>query len=72
MTPMTGRITNAHQYRLVLCLGTIESLFAPGIPIHRIVRMLQKVGRGFLCQPVCKTGVHHLNNEESKEWLRNE
>jgi hypothetical protein len=37
---MARGIAYAEQYRLVLLAGFLQSLFAPGIPVHRIMRVL--------------------------------
>ena len=44
MTPVAGGITNRQEHRLVLRPGPGERWFSPGIPVHRIVRMLDQVG----------------------------
>jgi len=45
---MTGRITDANQDRLVFIFGSLQCLLSPGIPINRVVRMLQKVWAAFV------------------------
>ena len=47
MAPVTGGITNREKYRFVLMPRFGKGVFAPGIPVHRIVRVLEKV-RGLL------------------------
>jgi len=53
VTPVTSRIANRQKDRFVLAARLGEGFFAPGIPIDRIVRMLEKIGRFFLRQSIC-------------------
>src|SRR6185437_14018034 len=41
MAPMTRGIPDAHQDRFVLLAGRLQGLFPPGIPVHRVMGMLQ-------------------------------
>ena len=43
MAPVAGAVTDAQKNRLILdpCFG--ESLLAPWVPVHRIIRVLEKV-----------------------------
>ena len=43
MTPVTGGITDGQKNGFVLPLGPGESLRPPGIPVHRVVCVLQQV-----------------------------
>ena len=52
MTPVAGTVADTQKYRLVLFCSAFKRLRAPGIPIHRIVRMLQKVGTCRVLQTV--------------------
>jgi hypothetical protein len=52
MTPMAGGIANGEKYGLVLLLGQLNRLFAPGMPIDRIEGMLQKIGAFFIDEMV--------------------
>ena len=45
VTPVTRRIPDTQKNQLFLLPSLYERLFAPGIPIHRIERVLEKVGR---------------------------
>ena len=47
VTPMTGGISDAQKDRFPFGAGLGEGLFTPGIPINRIMLMLQEIG-GFL------------------------
>ena len=52
VAPMAGGITDREKNRLLLpaCFG--KGFLAPGIPINRVVGVLEKVGRFFLGEPV--------------------
>ena len=41
VAPMTGRVADAEQNQLVFAGGAFKRFGTPGIPIHRIVRMLE-------------------------------
>ena len=45
MAPVTGGITDREKDRLVLLARFREGFFAPWIPVHRIVSVLEKVWR---------------------------
>ena len=47
---------DAQEHRLVLAPGARESLVAPRVPVHRVVRVLQQVGAGFARQAVGGAG----------------
>ena len=47
MAPMTGRIAHRQEDGLVFAPGQRERLLAPGIPVHRIVRVGEKIRAGF-------------------------
>ena len=55
VAPVACRVTDRQQNRLVLCLCPRQGFLAPGIPFHRILRMLPKIGAGFRKQPVRDT-----------------
>ena len=44
MTPMTGAVANTEENGLILLTGFLESLGTPGIPVHRIVCVLEQIG----------------------------
>src|SRR4051812_10644645 len=52
MAPVAGRITNTHQYRLVLRFCFLQCLLTPGIPIYRVMRMLQQVRTSFINEAI--------------------
>ena len=58
MTPVAGRITDAEEDGFVLPLGPAQCLFSPGIPVHRVMRMLQKIGTGLMDEPVYVLMLH--------------
>src|SRR5688572_9078545 len=43
MTPVTGCIPDTYKHGLVFAKGSVQSLFAPGIPVHRVIGMLKQV-----------------------------
>ena len=43
VTPVARRVADAQEYRLVFALRARERLFAPRVPVHGVVRVLQKV-----------------------------
>jgi hypothetical protein len=52
VTPVTGGIPDAEENRFALLFRLLESFLAPGIPVHRIVGVLQKVGTRFVDQSI--------------------
>ena len=48
VTPVARRIANAQQNRLVLVARLRQGIFTPGIPVDRVVRVLEKIGTGLL------------------------
>ena len=52
MTPVTGRIANRKKHRLVFASGAGECFRTPGIPVDRVMGMLEQIGRVFENQPV--------------------
>src|SRR6266852_5663371 len=52
VAPMAGVIADREKDRFVLAFGLGESLFAPRIPVDRIVRMQEKVRAFLVDQPV--------------------
>jgi hypothetical protein len=55
MTPVAGGIADAQKDRLILRAGFFERLWTPGIPIDRIIRVLQQVRRIFSGKMVHQT-----------------
>src|SRR6516162_1607392 len=43
VAPVAGGVANRKKNRLLLLPGLVESLGSPGIPIHRVVGMLEKI-----------------------------
>ena len=48
VAPMTGAITDAQEYRFVFGARLGQGFFAPGIPLHGVVGVLEQVGRVFV------------------------
>ena len=47
MAPMAAAVTDAHEHQLVLRLRLGKGLIAPGVPVHRVVGVLQEIDRAF-------------------------
>ena len=60
MAPVAGGIADADKDRLVLPAGAGEGLVAPRIPIHRVMLVLEEVGRFLSRQAVCMLSGHSL------------
>ena len=56
VAPVARRITDGQKDGFVLAAGLVEGLLAPRIPIDRVVRVLEQVGRFFPGQPVDELG----------------
>jgi hypothetical protein len=52
VAPVTGRVADGEENRLVLVARALEGIFAPRVPVDRVVRVLEEVGAGFLGEPV--------------------
>jgi len=52
MAPVAGRVADGEEDRLVFRAGLCERLFAPRIPVHRIVGVLEEIRRFFFREPV--------------------
>src|SRR4051794_20403268 len=52
VTPVARRVADREQDRLVLLACARERLLAPRMPVHRVVLVLEEVGRGLLREPV--------------------
>ena len=59
VAPVACRIADREKDRLLLRARFFESLFAPRIPLHRVVHVLQKVGRLFVRQRVFRRSGFH-------------
>jgi hypothetical protein len=57
MTPVAGGIADADKDGLVLFLGPCQCFFSPGIPVDRIVSMLEQVRTGLVDKLVGMPGV---------------
>ena len=56
MAPVAGAVADGQEHRLVLGLSGGEGLLAPGIPVHRIVGVLEQVGGVLQNQAVDEDG----------------
>ena len=52
VAPVAGGVADRQQDRFIFGLGAGQGLLAPGVPVHRVVGVLQKIGAGLLEQPV--------------------
>jgi len=52
MTPMARGIANTEKDRFMLFFGTCKRFFSPGVPVDRIVGMLEQVGTSFVYEGV--------------------
>ncbi len=52
VAPVAGAVANREKDRLVLGARPRQRLLAPGVPVHRIVGVLEQVGRRLVDQPV--------------------
>ena len=59
MAPVTGGVADGEQNGLVFRLGTGERVWAPWVPMDRIVLVLQKVGAGLVGKQICGAGLGH-------------
>ena len=66
MAPVAGRIADAQEDGLVLALGFGEGLVAPGKPIHRVVLVLEEVGRFLPGQAVGMRGRSRSRARQSR------
>ena len=53
VTPVAGAVADAQQDRLVFGAGALQCLRTPGIPVDRVVGVLEQVGAGLLGESVC-------------------
>ncbi len=47
VTPVAGRVSDRQEDGFVIVPGARERLLAPGVPVHRVVRVLEEVGARF-------------------------
>ena len=52
VTPVAGRIADGKKHRFVFGFRDFERQLAPGVPVHRVVGVLQKIRRVFEDQAV--------------------
>jgi len=52
VTPMAGAVADGDQQRAVELFGPLESFRSPGIPVHRVLAVLEQVGARFRRQTV--------------------
>ena len=48
MAPVAGGITDGQKDRFVLLAGKLKCFFRPGVPVDRVMGMLQKIGAFFI------------------------
>ena len=63
MAPMTSGVANGYQDGFVFFACSRQSLWAPRIPIHGVVRVLQEVGTLGMEQSICGHGNYRLYPE---------
>src|SRR5437879_8377382 len=52
MTPVTGAVADAEQDRFILLTRPCERLRVPGVPVDRVLRMLQQIRTGLVRQAI--------------------
>jgi hypothetical protein len=52
VAPVAGRVADAQKNRLVLAFRFFQSLVAPRVPVHGVVRVLQEIRAGLLRETV--------------------
>jgi hypothetical protein len=52
VAPVAGAVADRQEDHLALFLGLLEGLGAPGVPVHRIMGVLQQVGAALARQAV--------------------
>lgn len=72
MAPVAGRVADGKKDWLVFLLGFLKSLIAPGMPIDRVIGVLEEIRRTFreavrlkLCRRCC--GMQGTSVDE--EWI---
>ena len=58
VAPVAGGVADGQQNGPVLGVGFVERLRSPGIPVDRIVGVLQQIGAGFVDQAIGALGIH--------------
>jgi hypothetical protein len=59
VAPVAGRVAHREQHRLVLAAGQLEGFRAPGIPVDRIVGVLEQVGARLGGETIGGAGLGH-------------
>jgi hypothetical protein len=59
MTPVTARIADAYDHKLILGTGSSTRVLPPGIPIDRLIGVLLQVEAGFALK-VIVSFIFHL------------
>ena len=52
MAPVTGGVADRQQYRAACLTGQGKGLFAPGLPVDRVVFVLKQIGAGLVSQAI--------------------
>ena len=68
VTPMTSRITDREKDRFIFAASFGECLLAPRIPIDWVARVLKKVRRLLLSEPICVRRICRLNFRSHGRW----
>jgi hypothetical protein len=58
MAPVAGGVADTEKNGFVFFFGTMERFLSPGIPIHWIMSVLQKIRAGLMNQPIRMSGFH--------------
>ena len=66
VAPVTGGITNAEKDELVFRPRALDRFFSPGVPVHRIVSMLQQIGAGLVDELIGVRGLHSLTCDHNR------
>ena len=59
VAPMTGRVADGEQYGFLLTPRFFQCLWAPGMPVHRVVSVLQQIGTGLVAEMIGVLGRVH-------------
>jgi hypothetical protein len=56
MAPVAGGVSSTHQYHFIFPFGFVKGCTIPGMPVHRVVGMLKKIGAAFVDKSVGEFG----------------
>ena len=70
VAPVAGGVADGQQHRLVLGPRALQSLRAPRIPVHGIVRVLEKIRARLLREAVGVPGLGHGRSDELRPASR--